>query len=344
MLESLGVSGLPTTSTQPMARFFASSPGGKLLDAELPQQLFGGRGLVVPRQVLDEHLIRHAVRAGAQLREGVLVEQVSTSEQGAQVRCKGGETLDADVVLGCDGSPSVVRRSLGAPTFPPEHCAFAVRAYYENVSFSRPHAFGFFWERELLPGYAWIFPLPDGRANVGVGMRADLIPKLPFKLPEMLQRFVETAAGQRELRGARAVGKCKGHHLPFGSFVRDVVFQRALLLGDAAGFINPLTGEGIELALESGQFAAETIETAAQKGDYSAASLSSYQARCRERFETPFRLNTRLMRFFERPALVDRLISAAQRSKRLQVDLASVMLGVAQQISWRILLGAALGV
>jgi geranylgeranyl reductase family protein len=343
VLEALGAERLPAMQAQPMRAFYARSPGGWTLDAELPQELFGGRGCVVPRQVLDEHLVRIATAAGAELREGVHVESVEVASDGARVRFRDGATLDADVVLGCDGSPSVVRRSLGAPDFAPGRSAYAVRAYYEGASLSRPEAFGLFWERELLPGYAWIFPLPDGRANVGVGMRADLLPRLPFKLPELLERFCRSPFGRQELGSARPLSKARGHHLPFGERVDNIVFDRALLLGDAAGFINPLTGEGIELAMESGQFAAEAVREAADAGDFSARGLSGYLARCRARFDVPFRLNGRLMSMFERPKLVDRIVRAARRSRRVQVELAAVMLGVAQRISPRLAVAAALG-
>jgi flavin-dependent dehydrogenase len=68
-------------------------------------------------------------------------------------------------VLGCDGSPSVVRKLLGAPDFPDEDAAFAVRVYYEGLSLSHPDAYAIFWESDLLPAYGWIFPLPNGRVT-----------------------------------------------------------------------------------------------------------------------------------------------------------------------------------
>jgi geranylgeranyl reductase family protein len=344
MFHSLGLDDLPTREAHPIHAFFGRSPGGFEVDAELPRELFGGRGSVIPRLLLDEHLIRRATAAGAELREGVHVEGVETNAAGARVMCRGAEAVEADVVLGCDGAPSVVRRSLKAPEFSPRWSAVAVRAYYEGVSLSRPNAFGLFWERDLLPAYAWIFPLPDGRANVGLGLRTDLAAKHSLKLPELMDRFCESAFGRQELKGARRLGKPKGHHLPFGKAVANVVYDRALLLGDAAGFINPLTGEGIELAMESGQFAAEALAEAHASGDFSAHGLEGYARRCRERFDIPFRLNGRLMAIFERPMLVDHICRAARRSRRVQVELAGIMMGVARRISPRLLVAAALGV
>lgn len=343
MLGRLGLAELRHAEGAPVERLWATSPGGVVLDSEIPRHIFGGQACAIPRAVLDERLVQNAVRAGAKLREGVRVESVEVGPGEATVTCRGGERLRADAVLGCDGSPSVVRRALGAPSFPPEHSAFAVRAYYENVSLSRPRSFGIFWERELLPAYGWVFPLPGGRANVGVGLRADMLERSPAKLPELLERFCALPRVTQELHGARRVGKVSGHHLPFGSFARHLVFDRALLLGDAAGFINPLTGEGIEFALESGQFAAEAVTAAAERGDLSAKGLADYARRCRERFHVTFALNRRMMGFFSRPRLVDRVFRAANRSRRVRDDLADVLLGEAPRLGWRLLAALAFG-
>jgi len=343
MLNILGAADLPARHAAPVDAFFSRSPAGYTVDAPLPAELYGGKGFVIPRTILDEHLVRVATRAGAQLREGAHVEAVEAGVAGAKVRLRGGEVLDAEVVLGCDGSPSVARRSAAAPDFSPSWSAFALRVYYDGVVLSHPRAFGLFWEKELLPGYAWIFPLPQGRANVGVGMRADLLGRAKVQLPELLDRFCGSAFGRRELAGGRRLGKPLGHHLPFGGRVAHVTFDRLLLLGDAAGFVNPLTGEGIELALESGQLAAETIAEAAAAGDFSARGLAGYTRRCRERFETSFRLNGRLMQMFQHPRVVDRVARAAQDSRGVQVALASVMLGASRRLPARLWLAAALG-
>ncbi len=343
MLDKLKLQDVPRASGAPVDSLYAASPGGLELDSKIPSHIFGGRGSVVERKVLDERLVQRAVRAGAALREGAQVEAVDFQTDGVTVRCRGGEDVRADVVLGCDGAPSVVRRALGAPEFPKDHAAVALRVYYADVKLSRPNAFGIFWEQELLPGYGWIFPLPGGRANVGVGVRADLLEGLPFKITDMLERFCALPRIAKELEGARREGKPKGHHLPFGSYARHLVFDRALLLGDAAGFINPLTGEGIEFALESGEFAAQAVLEAARAGDFSAKGLSPYEVRCSERFEVAFQLNRRMMNVFSKPKLVDRIFRAANRSERVRNELADVMLGEAPKIGWRLIAAVALG-
>jgi len=343
MLERLGVGELPGTEAAPVDSVYSVSPGGVVLEADIPPRLFGGKACIIPRQVLDERLAQHAVRAGAELREGVRVEGLTRDDTGIRLQCRDGESLRADVVLGCDGSPSVVRRALGAPDFPAREGAFSVRAYYENVRLSHPRSFGFFWEEELLPAYGWIFPLPGGRANVGLGLREDQLAASGKKLPELMERFCASPHVAAELAGARRVGKVKGHHIPFGSFARHTLFDRALLLGDAAGFVNPLTGEGIEFALESGAFAAEAVAEAAASGDFSTRGLGGYARRWESRFRAAFHLNRRVMNIFERPRMLDRVIRAAGRDARVCDELVDVISGEATRLSWRFLVAAVLG-
>lgn len=344
MLERLGLGALPGgTEAAPVDAVYAISPGGVELDMTIPARLFGGKASVIPRQVLDERLVQRAVQAGAELREGVRVEGLERDGNGLLLRCRDGESLRADLVLGCDGSPSVVRRALGAPDFPEHEGAFAVRAYYEGVRLSRPRSMAFYWEQELLPAYGWIFPLPDGRANVGLGLRADQLAASKVKLPELMERFCASPHVAAELAGGRRVGKVKGHHLPFGSFAQHTLFDRALLLGDAAGFVNPLTGEGIEFALESGAFAAEAVAEAVAAGDLSERGLAGYARRWQTRFRTAFQLNRKLMFAFERPRLIDRTFRAAKRNTRVREELADIIAGEASRISWRFLAAVALG-
>jgi geranylgeranyl reductase family protein len=343
MLERLGIGELPGTEAAPVDSVYSVSPGGVVLEAEIPPRLFGGKACIIPRQLLDERLVQHAVRAGAELREGVRVEGLERDGHGIRLQCRGGESLRADVVLGCDGSPSVVRRALGAPDFPEREGAFAVRAYYEDVHLSHPRSLAFFWEEELLPAYGWIFPLPGGRANVGLGIRADQLAVSRLKLPELMERFCASPHVAAELAGARRVGKVKGHHIPFGSFAHHTLFDRALLLGDAAGFVNPLTGEGIEFALESGAFAAESVAEAVASGDFSTRGLGGYARRWESRFRAAFQLNRRVMNIFERPRLLDRVIRAAGRNTRVRDELIDIISGDATRLSWRFLVAAVIG-
>lgn len=313
MLRRLGCS-LPVRATQPIQRAYLVSPSGFVHDTPFPNRPFGSEGGVIERRVLDEALARHAVGCGADLREGEAVTELGRSGRHIEVRCRSGERLRADVVLGCDGAPSLVRTLLGAPRYPAAHTIVALRAYFEGVTLVRPDAFAVFYERDLLPGYGWIFPLPGERANVGIGMRADHIRRRRVRLGEMFERFCRSPAVAAQLAQARRVGRPVGHLLPLGSFQHRVSFDQALLLGDAAGFINPATGEGIEYALESGEVAARAIDRAERKGDFGRAALSVYDRECAARFSSAFELCHLAQLFFSTAGRVEASLRGAARS------------------------------
>jgi menaquinone-9 beta-reductase len=271
------------------------------------------------------------------------VQSIERDEAHVVLKTASGATFDGDVVLGCDGAPSVVRKHLGAPEFPDDKSAFAVRVYYEGLEkLTHPDAYALFWERDLLPAYGWIFPLGNGRANVGLGLRTDqmraLAKKTGEKLPAVFDRFCEMANAKAELEGGRRVGRVRGHSLPFGSFRSQLAFDRALLLGDAAGFINPLTGEGIEFALESGEIAASVLVDAG--GNFTQASLSAYEDKCRARFQKTFDMNQKMQAAFSVPWLVDRIVRAANASDIVRNQLADILLGEAPKITPRLAFAA----
>jgi flavin-dependent dehydrogenase len=135
----------------------------------------------------------------------------------------------------------------------------------------------------------------------------------------------------------------KGHPLPMGAYVSPIAFDRAMLLGDAAGFINPLTGEGIEFALESGEIAADVVTQCAQAGDFSRAQTRAYEERARARFQKTFNLNHKMQAFFQAPKLVDRVFKAANKSERVTNELADVLLGESPKLTWRLAVALATG-
>ncbi len=154
----------------------------------------------------------------------------------------------------------------------------ALRAYFRGVKEPADRA-DLYFRDESFPGYFWVFPGGQGSANVGIGVMLDTLPPMPEHLRELLQRQLDQDAAVRErLRGARLVGKVVGWPLATFSLTRKLVAERTLLVGDAAGLINPLNGEGIQYALLSARWAAEAISEAASQG-FSDVALRGYHAR-----------------------------------------------------------------
>lgn len=327
-LSKLGIS-LPSQSGQAVESFRMISPGGEIYCNSPPADYeYGSRGLVIPRKALDYCLAQGAAQAGAEVRENQRVEAVSFDD-GVTIRVRGrSEPLRADVVLGCDGFPSVVRKNLQAPSFPKRHLLVGVRAYFELPGNSSPNVVTAMFPKNVLPGYLWIFPLPGGRANVGLCIRADhLARRSPEKLSHIFQNTLQSPYIAAEMEGATCISPLVGHYLPLATFARHLVFDRALLLGDAAGFINPFTGEGIDLAIDSAIQAAETIQNSEARGDFSKRSLSEYATKCQRSFLNSILAVRRLLPLFSFPRLLDRTIRTAGHSESLQRTLFSTVFG-----------------
>ncbi len=248
---------------------------------------FPGHGLVRTRRQLDETLARHAVAKGAHLIEGASVTAplqdgagrvtgVSAKRVDANGRATGGRlTVNAKVVVASDGVSSRLATAVGREKREDRVMGVAVRAYYTTPrqdDYLESHLE--LWTtddtgaRMLMPGYGWIFPLEGGRANVGLGIldTSSAFGKTDYK--DVQRRWVDTLAERWSLTLDESGGPIRGAALPMG-FNRTPLYADGLLLvGDAAGMVNPFNGEGIDYALEAGRVSADVITQAlARSGD-----------------------------------------------------------------------------
>ncbi|MFI9586599.1 geranylgeranyl reductase family protein [Streptomyces sp. NPDC052236] len=255
----------------------------------------GHCGLVVPRTVLDEAIASRAEAVGATFHERVLVHglvRVGDAVEGVEVST-GQETttLRARVVVVADGAASPLARQaqLAAPDGRIGHgisASFdAVNGLGSNLHFFLPLVDPIADPAQSrLPAYGWIFPAGPGRANIGVGV-ADRWPA--DRLAALFTRFVdELRTALPGFSVARPLDSARRARLNFGFDPHRSWAPGTLVVGDAAGLINPATGEGISFALESGKIAAEVIDaqlTAKQPTD-----LSHYANRLITRFSGHF--------------------------------------------------------
>ena len=290
------------------------SPSGHTLHAGFERGPTGEESYVAPRFFFDAAIQQHAVACGvcfrqAEVKEPLLedgrVVGVVTRENGAT------RTFRAPVVIGADGVTSVIMRHLRpeAEQHRDTHRAVALRAYVEGLELI-PHVVEFFLYDEILPGYTWIFPAGDNLANIGLGMRLDVFRRHKRDLKRMLRDFMAMPAIRARLSPDHALRNVATWQLSFGSQERlQHTFDGALLVGDAAGFINPLTGGGIHNALISAVLAAETVDEALRRGDVSRQSLRVYEQRCDEAMWSGMRRSFFYQRFLlNYPTLVDWLI------------------------------------
>ena len=244
-------------------------------------------GYIVPRDVLDDVMLRAAEKAGARVLEETQATEVETRRDGVVVTAgRGDKTVRfrAALVAGADGANSVVGKPHGLPVDDPRHVAVAQRAY-ATVEEDVGEAVFCFDER-LFPGYGWMFPMAGGRVNIGVGILSETRQRLGVHVPDLFVDFVE---GLRRHHPRCARLELEGP--PIGGIVRTYGaagpnhFDRGVLVGDAGSFVDPMTGEGITPAMESALLAAPVLAEALERGRYSTAALSGYETAFRAYFD-----------------------------------------------------------
>lgn len=236
-------------------------------------------GRVIPRLELDGWIVDAARAAGASIREGWGASAIELDRDGVTVTAIEGsssERIRARLLIGADGSNSRVAERLRGRPVDKQRRMIAVRAYYDGVEGPSDRADLYFSDRSF-PGYFWIFPTGEGRANVGIGTVLRTAPPSTDHLRDLLLGLVRgDRAVANRLGAARLEGKVVGWPLSTFDHRLPIVGDRMILVGDAAGLINPLNGEGIQYALVSGRWAAHVASQAIREGDCSAASLSPY--------------------------------------------------------------------
>ena len=297
---------------------------GRTLTFDWPSSdSFPDHGYVVARTDLDELLLRHAQNAGAEVWEGVsvvgpliedgVVRGVITKRDGAT------EELRASVVIAADGASSRVARGAGIVRDPKRPIAVAMRAHFEA---SRPAADDVVIEshlelrdgEDLLPGYGWVFPMGEGRINVGVGILSTYTGWQQVNNAHLMDAYMRQLPpewGLPELSSLREGGQLKGWRLPMGLCVTHPWRPGVLAAGDAAGVVNPFNGEGISEAVESGVLAAEAaIEALGSRGP---TDFSSYEQKLDELWGAYYRLARTFVRLIGKPRIMRALTTVGMR-------------------------------
>ena len=257
--------------------------GGVVL--ELPWPELGDwprHSVTATRATFDEALARNAQKAGAHLWERTeVVGPLWGLEEGDRVAGvvwqrtdDDGEVVDAGsvqapVTLVCDGVSSRFAIALGLHRMESRPMGVAIRSYYESPRAGMGMMEGFLeLERngELLPGYGWIFPLDDGLVNVGWGLLNTSKHFRSTNYRRTLDDWVASFPAEWEMGPDTRVGRPRSAGLPMGHNRKPPVYKGAVLVGDAAGMVNPFNGEGISYAIEAGAFAAEAVGDALAGG------------------------------------------------------------------------------
>lgn len=238
---------------------------GQVLELEWPDGNLPKTGSAVPRTELDDRIRAEALESGAQgaqgaravevLWDGDKVAGIVFDHEGERksVRCQ--------QLIVADGVRSQLGRLLGREWHRDTVYGVAARSYLASERSEDPWISSHLelrgLEGELLSGYGWIFPLGGGQVNVGVGTLATLKRPANVQLRPLMQFYADQRKDDFKLSGDLQAPKSA--MLPMGGAVSGVAGPNWALIGDSAGCVNPLNGEGIDYGMETGRMVAELI-------------------------------------------------------------------------------------
>ena len=247
------------------------------------------------------------------------IQDVVANEKEAYVILVDNAKLEAAIIIGCDGEQGITKKKLTKTQLDSKHHAAAVRAYYKNVKGIPKGTFELHFLKGITPGYFWIFPLPNGEANVGLGLLTKKVSERKLNLREEMKRIIETNPSIKErFEGAEMIGKIEGYGLPFGSRKTTISGNRFMLCGDAASLIDPLTGEGIGQAIISGRYAGWQAKKCFEENNFSATFMKQYDKTVYDKLWKEHRRNYYIRELIiNKPKLFNAVINILNKNKFL---------------------------
>ena len=227
--------------------------------------------------------------------------------------------VEAKLLIVANGAQSGFARHVAGVKQEPAHYCAGLRAYYKGVqdldgdNFIELHFF-----KDFLPGYFWVFPLPGGYANVGVGMLSSAVSRNKINLKKEMQRMIETHPElKKRFAEAELVGDIKGYGLPLGSKKRSLSGDNYMLVGDAGSLIDPFTGEGVSNAMISGRWAATQAAMCLQQKNFSADFMQTYDKAVYNRLWKELRLSRQMQKLLNYPWLFNQIAGKASKNQAL---------------------------
>ena len=331
VLRNLGILSPIRASGYEIKRVSFFSPNGNQITISIPPyEKLPDFSLVIPRYIFDDLVRLHAVSGGANfLPQTNVVDVLRDDDQYIGVRAltqNGPCDFGARVtVLATGASISLLERS-HLLTSPPNFCR-AARTYYEGVS-GLTDIIEFHYDSVPLPGYGWIFPISPTAANIGAGYYVPVgVPLLRNSPRQVLDTFITNPRIAHMLANARMTSPVKGFPIRFDFPTVRTAFPGLILVGESCGLVNPLTGEGIDYALESAEVAAEVLTETIRRGKTSYYMMRKYANALRDRFLPTFKSLIRVRDLYIQSWMMNRYVSAAKHNDELALLLVNIGLG-----------------
>lgn len=286
----------------------------------------------IRREKFDYELVQFAIDAGAEFMENSEVKEISITSEKAFVKLSKGQEYSCEIIVGASGpydiSAKYLRNKENLPKDWGEDLGLAVVEEFEvgeefvDKVFGKERASHINLKHAGIKGYAWIFS-KGSILNIGYGGFMHEIKKIDTK--EEFNNYLKYLKKAGYLPENIKSKNLKGAPLPFGGPIDKTYMDRLIIVGDAAGFVSPLTGEGIHYAVDSGKIAAETINKAFEKGDFTAQTLKEYQ----DIWMKKWGKDLKALKFFQRRIMAwpEAIIKYGSKDKKLKELFVGIFVG-----------------
>ena len=314
---------------------------GAALEMNWPEHpVFPNYGYTITRFNLDGLVAENAEKSGADVLNGVEALGLLDATQGRDgelVAAKGVVVKDKDTgataeirgryVVAADGQNSRLGRDLGVTRNRNWPMGMALRGYYTSERHDEPWIDSHLDIRDtngqVVPGYGWIFPLGDGRVNVGVGLLSTGGAWKGVNTTKLQEYFVAQTAEAWGLSEETCLGAPTGGRLPMGLSIGPRVGANTLTIGDATGMVNPFNGEGIAYGYESGRLAAAVLGEALLAEDPTALAL--YDERLDAAYGDYYKVARAFVRLISEPKILQACVGLGLRVPPLMRELLAIM-------------------
>jgi flavin-dependent dehydrogenase len=185
---------------------------------------------------------------------------------------------------------------------------------------------------ETMPGYGWVFPVGDGTVNAGVGLLSTYGGWRDINLHDLQRFFIDQLPPEWDVNWETVCSKPRAGRLFMGQSVWPPHGPGFVLVGDAAGMVNPCNGEGIAYGYETGRIAGRHIDEALRSGD--SVSLAGYTEELKEIYGPYFRLGRRFVKLIGYPVVMERLVSLGMRSKTVMSFALTLLANLEDDKAW----------
>ncbi len=299
---------LPRITTHWLSKLHLQAPSG----GSVQLQSATPAGLAIRRVEFDHLLVQLAVDAGVEMIDGVEIAQAAELADRVEVRARDGRLFQAPLVIAADGIYSVVARRLGLnPSWPATSVALDMmeETPSETLAATDPSTLWVSYGHDRSEGYAYVFP-KKAHVNVGIGYVLDHYRRRVDRPPYTLQTaLVDRLRAAGVLRGSSSRQHFTPFQIPVGGPLTRTATARVIVAGDAGGFVNGITAEGIYYAMVSGELAARALF---------GQGPAAYQKLWRREVGTELRDSVLVQRdLLTHPARVDAVVAGASSNSGL---------------------------